>query len=192
MSRKNSKQIERPFIALDLEMNLDPVKGTLPIIQIGAVAGNPLTGQIYDELSIYVNPDEQLLDSIKLLTAITDEDVATAPKLVQAVQALNAWCEKYNAVDEAIVWGAGDTDILYEQTKSKYPENNIYLRRKVFTDTRALYKAYAIKHSLKRKKNLVDACAICGVQFQGRPHDALNDARATFMLASYLINQLKG
>lgn len=175
---------QRIHIALDLEFNQPSEK----IIQIGAVAGDPLSGQIYEELSLYVNPGEQLNPNIVQLTAITDKQLATAPDLLEQLKRLNALFNKYGAKQEAILWGTGDTDMLYEQK----PENfKPAFMRRMALDVKSVYRAYAIKHGLKSNKNLVDAVRNCGLNFEGRPHDALNDARATFKMAEFMIREFK-
>jgi len=67
---KENKPIEI-FTSLDLEMAQPSKK----IIQIGAVVGNIVTGEILEKLSIIVNPKEQLTEFIINLTGITQEDV---------------------------------------------------------------------------------------------------------------------
>jgi len=174
----------RVHIALDLEFNQPSEK----IIQIGVVAGDPLSGQIYEELSLYVNPGEQLNPNIETLTAITDKQLATAPDLSEQLMRLNALFHKYDAKREAIVWGVGDTNMLYEQ---KPADMQLAFMRRMALDAKSVYRAYAIKHGLKSNKNLVDALHNCGLKFEGRPHDALNDARATFKIAEFLIREFK-
>ena len=51
------------FTSLDLELNKDPTTGP-KIIQIGAVVGDLVSGNIIEKFSVYVNPHQQLTPEI--------------------------------------------------------------------------------------------------------------------------------
>ena len=72
------------FTALDLEMNQPSKK----IIQIGACVGNISTGQIFEKLSVFVNPQERISSYITNLTKITQEDVDCGFTLEEAYRKL--------------------------------------------------------------------------------------------------------
>ena len=74
------------FVVLDLETSGGSPGAGAGITEIGAVKIRG--GQTISEFSTFVNPESQIPDFITELTGITDEMVATAPKIEQLIPSL--------------------------------------------------------------------------------------------------------
>ena len=112
MSEQKEK---RNFLSLDLEMNQPSGK----IIQIGAVVGDIITGDIVDRIRIYVNPNEPLLEYIVNLCGISQADVDSGDDLVSAYNKLKSFHQKHDCFMNPITWGGGDSDYLLNQLKEE-------------------------------------------------------------------------
>src|ERR1035437_5490268 len=107
------------FTSLDLEMN----QPSGSIIQIGAVVGNIVTGEILEKLCVNVKIDEEISPFITELTGITQEDVNNGISLLEAYNLLAVLHLKYKSFCNAITWGGGDTQELFKQLKLENPES---------------------------------------------------------------------
>jgi inhibitor of KinA sporulation pathway (predicted exonuclease) len=107
----------RYFVTLDLEMNQPSGR----IIEVGAVVGDALTGEIVDRLKFMVNPRESITPFITNLTGITDADVAGAGTVYDAYEALKAMSLKWGASRTLLTWGGGDSIELRNQIAEECP-----------------------------------------------------------------------
>lgn len=174
------------IVSLDLEFNQPSKK----IIQIGAVLCNLGSGATLRWFSCFVNPEETLAPRITRLTGIQQPDVDTAPGIGEAYQQLVDWLDMWH-VDRPVAvltWGADDAAILREAVA----KNTAWcFSRSV--DVKDPYIAWrASQHpwvvhfmtALGLLRPWIGDLERCvrklGMQFEGRPHNALDDAINTF------------
>jgi inhibitor of KinA sporulation pathway (predicted exonuclease) len=173
------------FISLDLEMNQNSGK----IIQIGAVVGDLISGEIFEEIRLYVNPGEPLNPFIVNLTGITEEDILEkGSTLEEAYTKLSALRDRHNCYRNAIVWGGGDSEALRQQLNLNH-DNFLFGRR--WLDIKTIFQMYSMSQGLKLQAGLAKAMVRMGLQFKGKKHDALDDARNTFILGSFLLKKFR-
>lgn len=181
------------FIAMDLELNQPSNK----IIQIGAVVGNIVTGEILDTFSIFVNPNEKLgfcnggeNDGMTItdLTGITQEDVDNALPLKEAFAEFAMFVRTYDCFINPITWGGGDTEELRRQLDMGH-EGWIFGRR--WIDAKTVYITYRLANGSDPVGGLGKALTRVGLKFEGRKHDALDDAKNTFLIYKRLIDLFK-
>ena len=170
------------YLSFDLEMNQPSRK----IIQIGACVCNFERGFIVDELRININPNETLNPSIAKLTGLKDSQVSKGLPLSEGFEKLAALHAKYACSPGLITWGGKDPDELrmqLDRTKYAYqwPFGFEWL------DVKTLYFGYALARGLPTQGGLATTMRSLDLEFAGRSHDALDDAKNTFILAHYLI-----
>ena len=165
------------LVALDLEFNQPSGK----IIQIGAVLGNSLTGEIVDEFSCMVNPLETLSPAIIELTGISQDQVDSGVSLTTGYNLLQQWLtpSKKHRVMNPLTWGGGDSIALLKELNDPTLEETFIFGRR-WLDTKTLYTAWAIQNRKDFIGGLEKSTRRVGLNFEGRPHNALTDARNTF------------
>lgn len=187
------------FTSLDLEMNQPSKK----IIQIGAVVGNIETGQVLDKLSIFVNPKEKLAKNIMELTHITQEQVDNGVTLEEAYYQLRAFHEKHSSFINPLTWGGGDSqEILNQLTKPlsykllvffklKDPIEFAWCFGRRWIDVKTLFISWRFGNRKPIQGGLAKSMLKVGLQFQGKKHNALDDAENTFRMYSRMLELKK-
>ncbi len=173
------------FISLDLELNQP--SGT--IIQVGCVVGNLETGEILEEYSKCIKIDEIINDRIIKLTGIKQNDVDNGIKLYEAYIDLKNLHNKYECFRNAITWGGGDCRAL-RNALNLDDEMFLFGRREI--DAKTLYVSYRFANNLKHQGGLARAMGQLGLQFKGKKHCAVDDARNTFIVCRKLLEKLIG
>ena len=166
--------------SLDFEMN----QPSGAIIQLGAAAIDLSNGRLVGKLSLFVNPHETLDKRIIELTGIDQEEVDTGMELEDALRTFWDWTKS----KRLLAWGY-DAHQLLEHSKKlgiPYPSVTIIdlkgvveLMRPAFTGTG------------KKKRGLLSAMQLFGLEFQGRQHDGLDDAYNTARLAYEITKRMK-
>ncbi len=187
MSTKKSHH--RYLVFLDLEMNQPSGR----IIEVGAVVGDVVTGEIVDSLSYFVNPKEPISPFITELTTITDADVAAGGSVYEAYETLKAFCDKWGACRTLYTWGGGDSVELKKQVEAERPgvfdpppvENDGTKARFFFfghrwEDMKTVYKMWGTANDVVGKAGLEKALQRLGLAFEGTPHRARDDAANTW------------
>lgn len=156
------------------------------IIEIGAVAGNLLTGEVYERFSRFVRlpPGEILSPEIIKLTTIQPEDLGkTAHDLWDAFIDLRALHVKYECFISPLTWGGNDTTHLWEQLQLFHPTRRIpWTFGFRVIDVKTGYILYRAKQRLKVRAGLSKAQQRIGAgPFQGTKHRAVDDAFNTFL-----------
>lgn len=173
-------------VAIDLEMNQPSGR----IIQIGAVIGDVRTGEIVSRFDAKVNPQEQLEARISALTGIKAVELENAPSLLLAYDALNTWLAPF--ADERtlnpLTWGGGDAETLREQLNRK-DERWIFGRR--WIDVKTLYAAWRMAQGKDISGGLAKAMTKLKLAFEGRKHNATDDALNTFRMYRALLREYK-
>jgi len=168
---------------LDLEMNQPSGK----ICQIGAVIGDTITGEIEHRLRIYVNPGEPIAPYITELCGITQEQIdAEGVTLAEAYNQLRDWHLKYGEFMNPVTWGGGDSQEIYDQLDESTRENWCFGRR--WIDAKTLVVSRMIVRDNKvYSGGLASAMKRFGLTFQGRKHDAQDDAENTWKIYNYML-----
>lgn len=170
------------FISIDLEMN----KPSGKIIQIGACIGDISTGNITDELSIIVNPLEPIDPFITELTGITQEQVdAEGILLEEAYTKLVDYFNLHKPFINSITWGGGDTVEIAKQVKelnSNVFESHPWPFGRRWIDTKTLFVSWRFSQGEPIQGGLAKSMTKVGLKFEGRKHNALDDAKNTFKM----------
>ena len=171
------------FTSLDLEMNQPSGK----IISVGAVVGNITTGEILESLHVFVNPNETLAPCIIKLTGINQEDVDGASTLLEAYEQLKAMHLKHEAFINPITWGGGDSETLKEQL----PLGTEWIFGRRWIDAKTLFISWRIANGQPNQSGLSRSMVKLGLAFEGRKHNAKDDAKNTWIIYCKLLQLLK-
>ncbi|XP_046361280.2 ERI1 exoribonuclease 2-like [Haliotis rufescens] len=188
-------QVFTYLVVLDFESTCwqDGKFRTQEIIEFPAVLCNTRTGQIESEFHHYVQPQEQpvLSDFCKQLTGITQEQVEQGIPLFLCLRKFCHWLNKikqeknivFSEGEEGsratfVTWSDWDLGVclLYEARRkqlSRPPEMNSWI------DLRATYR----KFYGRKPHGLNGALQAVGIEFEGREHSGVDDARNTARLA---------
>jgi inhibitor of KinA sporulation pathway (predicted exonuclease) len=162
---------------IDLELNQPSGK----IIQIGAVIGDTNSGDITHRLKVYVDPQEPLSQFIIDLTGITQSviDKESIP-LTEAYLKLKEFHLMHSTFMNPLTWGGGDSQEIFDQLPEEDRIDWPFGRR--WIDAKTLYVSECIAKGLPVQGGLSKVMTKYNLKFQGRKHDALDDAENTFRL----------
>lgn len=175
------------FTSLDLEMNQPSGK----IIQVGACIGNVSTGKILDKLSLYVNPMENLRQDIVELTGITQFNVDSGLSVEGAYVKLKEMHEMYDSFVNCITWGGGDSKELLEQLRLENTDIEWCFGRR-WLDTKTLFVSWRVANKKPIQGGLAKSMLKVGLRFQGRKHNACDDAVNTFHMYCRMLSMIRG
>lgn len=184
-------------VALDLEFNRPSTK----LIQIGAVMGDMLTGNIDSGFSCWVNPNEPLNPGVAELTGLTQEVADAAPTVEDAYMQMGTWLKPYELIRSLtpLTWGNAANAVLCAAVGLKPSDEEWYFSAKA--NNVKQYFALATTHPLLfgllsrigmetiLVGNLESSVAKFGLTFEGEPNNAMYRAANTFRLYRALINQ---
>jgi len=176
----------RPLLlALDLEFNQP--SGT--IIQVGAALGDMQTSVIVDKFSALVNPGEPLEPRIAKLCGIREAELTGAGTLEQAYQGLMAWLAPYEAQRELnpLTWGGEDAHTLCE--KVGVPATPFGRR---WIDAKTVYVTLCFAQGRAGRGGLAHALTKLGLAFEGKKHNARDDAVNTLRAYFRMLALLRG
>ena len=173
-------------IVVDLEMN-QVAQGskarricTQETIEIGAVMLDDNMQEI-SSFRTYVRPEynDEILPKISRLTGITTEMVAGAPRFQEALKMFTNWC--LGNGDEVILYAWSDADYLQikKEMKLKQYEVSAVEEALVCREWEDFQKKFDLHLGFERQLSLKMALDMAGIDFTGREHDALDDARNT-------------
>ena len=173
-------------IVVDLEMNNIRKKSearricTMETIEIGAVMLDENLQEIAS-FRTYVKPEynDSIVPNISRLTGITDAMVENAPVFKEAFKMFTNWC-----------MGTGDDICIYAWSDADYNQimKEIRLKQYELTDAEQMLvadkwidfqKEFDRHIGFERQVSLKLALDMAGIDFFGREHDALDDARNT-------------
>ena len=176
-------------IVVDLEMNNIRRRSearkicTNEIIEIGASMLDENLWEI-GKFQIYVKPEynDVIVPKISKLTGITNEMVANAPTFSVAFKQFTDWC--LNIKDDVMIYAWSNTDhsqVMKEIQLKQYKlsEEEHKLMEHGWTD---FQNEFDIHLGFERQISLKLALDMAGIGFNGRQHDALDDARNTAKL----------
>lgn len=158
------------------------------IIQIGAVRGNLSTGEVHSQLSLYINPPEPLNPYIEKLCGITSQHLRDSHiPLIDAYKALVGFSK--DSIPNPITWGGQDALELYRQVGEDV--HSYSFGRSCF-DLKKTYQLIQFSRGQGMQSGLSKSMNRMGLKFQGRKHNALDDAYNTFLFAHHiLINEFR-
>ena len=177
--------------ALDLELEQFPRNTEYEnrIIQLGAVKFNVKSGEILDELCIYFNMDKPISDYINKLTGITDQDLAGGTDILSGYRQLREWTKGCGS-HQAVVWGSGDMRALKNNLKLAAPnEPWVFGHRE--TDVKCIYQTYANAKNIRMVGGLKRSLQRCFLTFEGKPHNAVDDAKNTAKFYCWFVDKFK-
>lgn len=176
-------------IVVDLEMNNIRRRSearkicTNEIIEIGASMLDENLWEI-GKFQIYVKPEynDVIVPKISKLMGITNEMVANAPTFSVAFKQFTDWC--LNIKDDVMIYAWSNTDhsqVMKEIQLKQYKlsEEEHKLMEHGWTD---FQNEFDIHLGFERQISLKLALDMAGIDFNGRQHDALDDARNTAKL----------
>jgi inhibitor of KinA sporulation pathway (predicted exonuclease) len=177
------------FTFVDLEMNQPSGK----IIQIGAVVANIRTGEVLERLSAIVNPFEPLNPFIIELTGITEERINNEGIMLEEAY-IKLWemHKKHGSFINPVTWGGGDVVEILEQMKGNstltdFPPN--FGRR--WIDVKTIFVSWRFANRQPIQGGLGRSMVKVGLKFEGRKHDALDDAFNTFRMYMRMLKLFK-
>ena len=191
-------------IFFDLEMNMIPKRNwgqarqlRREIIEIGAVMLDESNAETAS-FKRFVKPQfaERIAPKIAELTAITDADVADAAGFADVFAEFTAWCVREAAdgrtgaaKDMPGETGADPAFEIYAWSDSDLKQIRTELRAKdvalsaeaetVLANWRDFQRVYSDMFYLSQVMSLTKALELSGLDFSGRAHDGLTDARNT-------------
>jgi ERI1 exoribonuclease 2 len=180
-------------VVVDLEMNNIRKKSearricTMETIEIGAVMLDDRLQEI-SSFRTYVKPEfnDGIVDKISRLTGITDNMVVNAPKFNEALRMFTNWCLGTGDDVTIYAWSENDfSQITREMVLKEYKvtEEEANLLGNPWSDFQQEFDSHI---GFDRQLSLKMALNLAGVDFSGREHDALDDARNTAELLHIL------
>jgi len=173
-------------IVVDLEMNNIPYKSdaraicTMETIEIGAVMLDENLQEI-SSFRTYVKPqyNDRIIPKISKLTGITDEMVMNAPKFNEAFKMFTNWC--MGTGDDITIYAWSDSDFIQisKEIELKSYEMSESEKHMVFNQWNDFQNEFDCHLGFERQVSLKMALDMAGIDFSGREHDALDDARNT-------------
>lgn len=173
------------YVIIDLEMN--PVDGKFKeerkicrqeVIEIGAVMLDE-NFLVLGEFKTLVKPQfsDVIFKKYETLTGITTQMVADAPVFADAYEMFAKWCTSYGGVYEVYAWSENDyKQIMSEMALKNYVASEDEPPLSCWFD---FQKEFTEKLGFTKSLSLEKALYYAGIDFEGRQHDALWDAKNT-------------
>ena len=183
------------YIIVDLEMN--PIAGEYKderkicrseIIEIGAVIMDE-SFLVMGEFRTLVRPqfNDCIYKKYETLTGISTQMVSGAPTFAVAYEMFVNWCESYGQEYEVYAWSDSDyCQVTAEMTLKNYGNADMMKPLERWFD---FQKEYTEKLGLERIMSLEKALYYAAINFEGRQHSALCDARNTAELFAIVRNE---
>jgi inhibitor of KinA sporulation pathway (predicted exonuclease) len=180
------------FISLDLEMN----QPSNSIIQIGVAIGDIESKSIIETACIHVHQNEQITNYIQKLTGIAQQDVDNGISILDAYSQLEKLIVKHQPFINPITWGGGDSECLKQQLYSFCRDNNLpqpetWIFGRRWIDVKTLFVSWRFANLAEIQGGLSRSMVKVGLRFQGRAHNAKDDAVNTFYMYCALLEKLK-
>ena len=182
------------LFALDLEMN----QPSGNIIQIGAAVGNE--DRTVDTFSQVINlkllyPKEDITEYIESLTGITNKRMnEEGVFLNEGYKNLVSFYMKYKdslSYPNPLTWGGGDTLVLKKQVEAIGSNDMEWPFGRRWHDVKTLFVSYRMATGQKTQSGLARAMVKLGMNFDGKKHDATDDAANTIRIYFKLLEKFK-
>lgn len=178
------------YIFVDFEMeHIDKKYRNIPgvcvkeIIEIGAVKLDEQFQEI-DRFKVYVKPKycSGITAKIRSLTGITNSKIVGAKSFEVSFLEFVSWCYE-DSDDEINVFDWSGTDLFQARSEAAFKLKAVGQEvNNLFTHWYDFQKDYCSFFPGKKVMSLEYALNYIGMSFEGRPHDALNDAHNTARL----------
>lgn len=157
----------------------------MEVIEVGWALLEPATGRLLDSKQFYVKPTVGYVSEFCTeLTGITPETVANAPTFTETMVKLAALHQDYD-IPMWSSFGAYDQKMLKTQCEAEgvaYPWQG-----QRYFNIKELGGAYF--GSGKKSPGLARAMARAGLEFEGRHHSGVDDARNTARLLAHMLGR---
>ena len=173
-------------IVVDLEMNNITAKTEarkicrMETIEIGAVMLDDNLNEIAS-FRTYVKPEynDNIVKKISRLTGITDDMVFNAPKFNEALRMFTSWCTGTGDDVTIYAWSENDYNQIVKEMILKEYEISDTEKNILETEWSDFQKEFDSHLGFERQISLKMALDMTGIDFSGRVHNALDDARNT-------------
>ena len=173
-------------IVVDLEMNNIRQKSdarricTNETIEIGAVMLDDNLQEI-SSFRTYVKPEynDGITPKISRLTGITDAMVSNAPKFQEAFRMFTNWCMGTGDDVTVYAWSSADYNQIQKELVLKKYELSDVEHKLVDSEWTDFQNEFDCHLGFEKQVSLKLALEMAGIDFSGRQHDALDDARNT-------------
>ncbi len=173
-------------VVIDLEMNRIPRKSparafcSSEIIEIGAVMLDDNLQEI-SSLRTYVKPEysDDIAGDIQKLTGISYDMVAGAPGFNEALRMFTSWCHSTGDDVTIYAWSGTDYSQVRKEMELKAYEISAEDQDLLTTEWQDFQREFDSNMGFERAISLSMAIDMAGIEFEGRAHDALDDARNT-------------
>lgn len=180
------------YLALDLEYNTDGKNEIEDIIQVGLALGNPTDGVFCKQYFYpkYENKDIKLYPFITNLTGITQEDYdnnsVSWKEVVYQIECLHL---VHKPFVNPVIWGMGDSTDLITTVKEQGLSFPFFGRRII--DVKHLFIFLEAANGRAMSGGLRSSMGKYKLKFQGRPHNAMDDAANTLEFYFHLLKRQK-
>ncbi|MCQ2523817.1 MAG: exonuclease domain-containing protein [Lachnospiraceae bacterium] len=176
-------------VVVDFEMNTVARKSevrkicNMEIIEIGAVMLDDELKEI-SSFRTYVKPEHNdvIAPNISRLTGITEAMVANSPKFRDALERFANWCQEGG--DEILIHTWSDSDFIQvsKELELKTEKLTPYEEKLMNLKWHDFQNEFGSNMGFERQLSLAMALEMAGIEFEGKEHDALDDARNTAQL----------
>ena len=172
------------IISLDMEYE-QPCQ---TIIQVGVIVGNLNSGEILEEYCEYVKVDIQLSEKISKLTGIKQGHIDNGKSLIEIYQDLIRLHDDYNCFRNPLTWGGGDSQDLRNALKL---DDEMFLFGRRWIDVKTVFISYMFSKGESHRSGLAKSLLRLGMQFDGKKHNAKDDAKNTFLIYRELLKRFE-
>lgn len=185
------------YIIVDLEMNSiakiykqERKICNMETIEIGAVALDAKYSTI-GEFKTFIKPqfNTEIYQKYTDLTGITTTMVSASPYFIEAYDNFVEWCKSFNDEYEIYAWSDNDYKQIEAEMQLKgYDEHK---RKETLNKWFDFQKEFTENLGLERIMSLEMALDYTAIEFRGKKHDALCDAKNTAELFSIVRDKEK-
>ena len=175
------------FIILDLEATCwqgNDMNRRQEIIELGAYRVNGYREWI-DSFQKFVKPVEhpRLSAYCTELTGISQDQVTKARPFEEVYYQFQEWLEHHDQPQIICTWGAKDMVIIREECRAHDVDQD------AFPQSINLKSQYADMHQLGKEVGLLKALEFTGIEVEGSPHRAIDDAYNTAHLVLHYLDR---
>lgn len=175
-------------IVVDLEMNgvgkeYKNLGCNMETIEIGAI----MLDDNFQEISsfrTYVKPEynTRVTSVVSKLTGINYNILINAPKFNEALKMFSNWCMGVDDDIKIYAWSTNDYKQVSKEIKLKHYEISSDESRVYLTEWNDFQEEFDVELGFDKQVSLSLALDMAGIDFLGREHSALDDARNTAKL----------
>jgi inhibitor of KinA sporulation pathway (predicted exonuclease) len=175
------------FIILDLEATCwqgNDMNRTQEIIELAAYSVNGYREWV-DSFQRFIKPVQhpRLSTYCMELTTITQDQVSKAKIFEHVFPLFQEWLEGHDQPQLICTWGAKDMEIIKSECKAHDIDDTS------LPDAINLKSQYADFQNLGKEVGLQKALEFTGIEFEGTPHRAIDDAYNTAQLFLHYLDQ---